>query len=651
MDIDFNILNSYKDDTLRPYQKNLKSKIYEEWLTKKSIMLQMPTGTGKTKLFCSIIKDVHRYGAHNKKAYKTLVLTHKEELVRQVYLELGQKYNLASGIIQGRTMEFPELPVQVACVPTLIRRLDKWTFKDFDFIIVDEAHHIKADSYKKIINAFDRAKLLGLTATPYRLSGEGFTKEFECLITSPSIKEFQKEDFLSQYHYYSIGKDSYVQRTLDGIVKEDIQGDYDSNELIRLYDKDKIRAQIVETYKKYANGKKGIIYTISQEHNKHLLAAFTKQGIKAAAIDSKTDSFKRNELIEDFRKGKYDILLNVNIFSEGFDCPDIEFIQLARPTKSLSMYLQQVGRGLRPHEDKEAVVILDNVGLYNRFGLPSASRNWEFYFKGREKNENGKKFVKRSLEIEGKQRERDLSEGNEKVELIYTSYDKILGEEYEDILDPGIANEVADHLYKRYCACAQKTHQQYFSEFELCKHELGYYYLKIEVDKNTDRKENTYFHLLTQKKLSRKGGKYADVFANWDEKQLSIFELYYNKISIRRFAISLWEDLPKEDINTLISLQEWLKLKPSEEKDQMVNNVFEIGNHIKKMILILSEKLPGFSNCLLYMFCIYGTDNNELYSKYPSLIIQFWKHLYHNIQFNKEISLLFGVFEKIYSIE
>lgn len=656
MDLDFNILSSYKDETLRPYQQDLKSKIYEEWATKKSVMLQMPTGTGKTKLFCSIIKDVHRFGAQSKKAFKTLVLTHKEELVRQVYLELGQKYNLASGIIQGKTMEFHELPVQVACVPTLIRRLDKWTHKDFDIIIVDEAHHIKADSYQKIIKAFDRAKLLGLTATPYRLSGEGFTKEFECLITSPTIKEFQKDGFLSQYHYYSIGKDSFVQRTLDGIVKEDIQGDYDSNELIRLYDKDRIRAQIVETYQKYAAGRKGIVYTINQEHNKHLLEAFSEKGIKAAAIDSKTDSTKRTELIEGFRKGDYDILLNVNIFSEGFDCPDIEFIQLARPTKSMSMYLQQVGRGLRPHEEKEAVIILDNVGLYNRFGLPSAKRNWEFYFKGREKNETGKKFVKRSLDIESRQREQDLSEGNEKVDLIYTSYDEILGEEYADILDPWIANEVAEHLYKRYCNCAKMAYEEYYkNQFELCKHDLGYFYLKEKSNKQSNiHKENDTYNYIIQEKLSRKGGKYADVICNWDTNQFSLFELQYNRISVSRYAISILKDLQIENINFLFSINNWLK-KTDENgnSDETFTQLKTAINILKKIYLPLEEKLPGFSTRLSYMFQSYGCGNidknielhRKLYNNYPSLVILFSKYMNPNMHYEDGIIAIFKVFE------
>lgn len=583
MDLDFKILYSYKDETLRPYQQEIKSKIYEEWQTKKSVMIQMPTGTGKTKLFCSIIKDVHKYSAENKKAYKVLVLTHKQELVRQTGLELGLKYGLAHGIIQAQAMEIKEFPVQIASVPTLIRRLEKWTFKDFDFIIVDEAHHIKAESYQKIIKAFDRAKLLGLTATPYRLSGEGFTKEFESLIVAPTIKEFQEQGFLSQYHYFSIPKNSFVQNAIDSIVKEDIQGDYDSNELIRIYDRDKIRAQIVETYLKYAAGKKGIVYTISQEHNKHLLSAFTNKGIKAAAIDSNTNQEERSNLIEDFKRGKYEVLLNVNIFSEGFDCPDIEFIQLARPTKSMSIYLQQVGRGLRPHETKDEVIILDNVGLYNRFGLPSSKRNWDYYFKGREIKETRKKFTERSLAIERKQKEKDLSEGNEKVELIYTSYDEFHSEDYAYILDPGIANEVADFLYNRYCACAKKVHEEYYSYYELCKHELGYYYLK-----NTD---NDSFNIDIREKLARKGGKYHELLDKvWTFEQEVIFHLFYDRIKLFHSVVEFCEYVV--DNNQI----------PEDDS----KNKFDYFMNLCK------EHYEGFSREIFRLFIYYGFGKEKL---------------------------------------
>lgn len=380
MDIfDFEQLKYSKDTSLRPYQKDNKEKIYEVWKDKRSVMLQMPTGTGKTRLFSSIIKDIESYSTTHGIELTCLVMVHRMELIDQIVKTLMNSYGLESGIIQAGFRQNPELPLQVASVQTLSRRLEKWTEKKFDFIIVDEAHHVPADSYLKIINAFPEAKLLGVTATPYRLSGEGFTDIFDELIVSPSVKEFIDMGVLSKYDYYSVRPNSEIQRDLDQL-KRFQGGDYTDADMTRVCDNDHIRAQVVETYLKYAKGKKGIIYTINKVHNYNLCQDFREHGIKTVAIDSSTPSEVRNKYIEDFKEGKIDIICNVNIFSEGFDCPDIEFIQLARPTQSLSMFLQQVGRGLRISEGKEKCLFLDNVGLYNRFGFPSTKRKWHYHF-------------------------------------------------------------------------------------------------------------------------------------------------------------------------------------------------------------------------------------------------------------------------------
>lgn len=418
MDIfDFEQLKYSKDTSLRPYQKDNKEKIYEVWKDKRSVMLQMPTGTGKTRLFSSIIKDIESYSTNHGIELTCLVMVHRMELIDQIVKTLMNSYGLESGIIQAGFRQNPELPLQVASVQTLCRRLEKWTEKKFDFIIVDEAHHVPADSYLKIINAFPEAKLLGVTATPYRLSGEGFTDIFDKLIVSPSVKEFIDMGVLSKYDYYSVRPNSEIQRDLDQL-KCFQGGDYTDADMTRVCDNDHIRAQVVETYLKYAKGKKGIIYTINKVHNYNLCQDFREHGIKTVAIDSSTPSEVRNKYIEDFKEGKIDIICNVNIFSEGFDCPDIEFIQLARPTQSLSMFLQQVGRGLRISEGKEKCLFLDNVGLYNRFSFPSTKRKWHYHFFGHDEE------VPEPTGGDGtgpiRRRENDLTEGNEEVFLIET---------------------------------------------------------------------------------------------------------------------------------------------------------------------------------------------------------------------------------------
>lgn len=429
----FENLKKYSDTdkSLRDYQRDNKQKVYEAWENCQSVMLQMPTGTGKTRVFASIIKDIRYYSEEAKRAFKVLVLVHRKELVDQIDEELGYRYGLAHGIIQSGDRERKKYPIQIASVQTLIKRLDNWTDKEFDFIIIDEAHHTTAESYQKIIKAFPHAKLLGVTATPCRLSGEGFTGTFEKLILSPTVKQFIDDGYLCQYDYYSVAKSSFIQKEIDGIKKFS-NGDYAEQEMERICNNDRIRAQVVETYLKYANGKKGIVYTINKTHNRNLCEEFCGKGIEAVAMDSSTPKDIREKNIEDFKNGKIRIICNVNLFTEGFDCPDIEFIQLARPTRSLTLYLQQVGRGLRISENKEKTLFLDNVGLYNKFGFPSSHRHWMLHFEGKtSRDESDKKPRKDNTDIEitKRTRKQNLDEGNEKVHLIQTSLD----DEVEDI--------------------------------------------------------------------------------------------------------------------------------------------------------------------------------------------------------------------------
>lgn len=423
--MDYNLfLDSVKsaDADLRPYQSKNKNRIYESWKEHNAVMLQMPTGTGKTRLFVSLLRDIHRYAAEIKTQIRVLILVHRIELIDQISYELGVRYGLAHGIIHSQDRERPMFPFQIASVQTLNRRLDRWSERTFDFIIVDEAHHVLAESYKKIINTYPNAKVLGVTATPYRLSGAGFRPEFDVLIESESIREFIKKGYLSDYEYYSIAPFSQMQHQIDDITKVDSSGDYANSELMEICDKNKIRAQVVDTYLKYAKGRKGIVYTINKLHNKHLCESFCESGVSAVAIDSDTSAEERERLIQQFKRGEIDVLCNVDIFSEGFDCPDIEFVQLARPTKSLSLYLQQVGRGLRVCEGKEKTIFLDNVGLYNRFGVPALKRPWQGYFEGVEGVVESK--IKRERKTDStKPRNivRDLTEGNEKVYLIHST--------------------------------------------------------------------------------------------------------------------------------------------------------------------------------------------------------------------------------------
>ena len=424
------------DETLRPYQVTGKKEIYRAWDTCRTVLFQMPTGTGKTRLFSSIIKDIRRLWQEDKVVRRVLVLAHRKELIDQIDETLSFKYGISHGIIKSGVEETWNRTVQVASVQTIVRRLDKWTAKDFAYIIIDEAHHAVSSTYMKICKQFPEAKILGVTATPCRLTGDALRKLFGVLVVSQPINKFIEQHYLSAYSYYSIKPESRVQRDLDSINHFNIEGDYAEADMMRVIDNNKVRANIVEAYQKYAQGKKGIIYTINQEHNKHICEAFEKIGVKIKAIDSKTPAEERKSTVSQFRSGKIDIICNVNIFSEGFDCPDIEFIQLARPTCSLAMYLQQVGRGLRPHPKGIPATILDNVGSYNKFGLPSANRQWRRHFEGQ-----GQRVTQSSVSTGlGTKTHRKISEGDEDMMLIFSGTAPVV----EQANDFEILNSIRD---------------------------------------------------------------------------------------------------------------------------------------------------------------------------------------------------------------
>ena len=377
-------IDIYREDpTLRVYQQQAKNAIFEAWDRIDSVMFQMPTGTGKTRLFTSIINDINRYSIAIKQPVKIIVIAHRTELIDQIDESLG-KYNIAHGIIAGGRERNLKMPVQVASIQTITNphNIDDAKKLNADFLIIDEAHHSLARTYKSLWDLYPKAKRLGVTATPWRMSGNGFTGLFDDLIMSWPVKKYIDEGYLSHYNYYSLKQSSDISKQIDTINEFNLEGDYKVSAMEHVMNTSKIRAQLLDAYLTLAEGKKGIIYAISQAHSKKICQEYAARGIKIATIDSQTPVLKRKQIVNDFRQGKITIIVNVDIFSEGFDCPDIEFVQLARPTCSLAKYLQQVGRALRPTEQKSHAIILDNVGMYQRFGLPDARRYWRHHFIG-----------------------------------------------------------------------------------------------------------------------------------------------------------------------------------------------------------------------------------------------------------------------------
>lgn len=409
-----------KDITLRDYQQLAKEEIFGKWNCVDNILYQMPTGTGKTRLFTSIIRDISIWGLRHNINYRILIIAHRSELIEQSSRSLD-KYRIKHGVLAGTMKDKRDLTqtIQVASIQTITHPANQCMIDDlkFDFIIIDEAHHAVANSYQKLWEYCPDAKKLGVTATPWRMNNSGFAQIFDAYIPSMSIKDFIQKGWLATYQYYSIPISSELVKSIESIREFDIEGDYKNSALVEVCDTSKIRAQLYDSYEKNVLGKKGIIYSISREHSEHICLQYRSRGVAIENIDSKTPAKLRENVIQAFRNGEIDIIVNVDIFSEGFDCPDIEFIQLARPTKSLVKYIQQVGRGLRKNGDKKCI-ILDNVGMYSRFGLPDEERDWESFFYGEEKETTSTKGYSRNNGCLREYVETDLSEGNEEMILI-----------------------------------------------------------------------------------------------------------------------------------------------------------------------------------------------------------------------------------------
>ena len=354
------------------YQEDMKARIEKALCLHRSVMAQMPTGTGKTYLLTAVIDSFVRA---NPKA-KVWIVAHRRELVSQID-ETVRKFHSYSSATSSLLSSVKAMSIQ-----WLMRHYDEIE-EEPGMIVIDEAHHALAKTYKEMWERFPNAKFLGLTATPCRLNGKGFTDLFDVLVQSWGVPEFISKGRLATYDFVSIKSDGVTQRLIDSLQKRGADGDYQNKEMDMLLNKKPSIERLYRSLEEYGKDRKGIVYAINISHAQKITKLYQEHGVKAIAIDSKTPATERQQDIEAFKKGDIQVLVNVDIFSEGFDCPDVEFVQLARPTLSLAKYLQMVGRGLRVAKGKKNCVIIDNVGLYRVFGLPSQVWNWNAMFEGK----------------------------------------------------------------------------------------------------------------------------------------------------------------------------------------------------------------------------------------------------------------------------
>ena len=411
---------SDKDISLRDYQQSAKESIFKLWNDFDNVLYQMPTGTGKTRLFTSLIRDIRVWSHRFSHPAKILIVAHRTELIDQIDKSL-LKYHVPHGVIAGgvKIKRDLTLPVQVASIQTITHPSNALIARDlaFNFIIIDEAHHAIAMTYTKLWKLYPESKKLGVTATPWRMNNCGFRQNFDTLLLSMPVKEFISKGWLASYDYYSIPANTEIRKSIESIKDFDIEGDYKVSALEKVIDTENIRSRLIDSYQTLAKGKKGIVYSISRKHSENICQQYRSIGVRVVSIDSQTPAKIRERYVNEFKAGNIDIIVNVDIFSEGFDCPDIEFVQLARPTKSLVKYIQQVGRGLRINGDKKCV-ILDNVGLYLTFGFPDEDHPWMNYFEGESTNPSLSSKVEALGMTVQKEREPNLKEGDDEMVLL-----------------------------------------------------------------------------------------------------------------------------------------------------------------------------------------------------------------------------------------
>ena len=519
-----------KEIKLFDYQEDMKERIEKALRLHRSVMAQMPTGTGKTVLLASVVESFLREHSN----CNVWIVAHRRELVSQIRETIERVFFESPRPSFQRGLHFLPKPLflrkrgcnrPTRCSEPLRSKVGgpskvspdcagwdrlgaaclrpaeglgdrlgmsgaskvspdclsasafnvpikavsiQWLSKHYDeieeepgLIVIDEAHHALAKTYKEMWERFPNTKFLGLTATPCRLNGKGFTDLFDVLVQSWSVPEFIGKGRLATYDFVSIKSDGVTQRLIDSLQKRGADGDYQNKEMDMLLNKKPSIERLYRSLEEFGKDRKGIVYAINISHANAIAEFYREHGIAAVAIDSKTPASERRMLIERFKSSSLSfskitpslftikegstshpdpltlrgeggnrptrcseplrskvggaskpspdcagwdrlgatclraadgvgdglapiqVLVNVDIFSEGFDCPDVEFVQLARPTLSLAKYLQMVGRGLRVAKGKKNCVIIDNVGLYRVFGLPSQVWNWNAMFEGK----------------------------------------------------------------------------------------------------------------------------------------------------------------------------------------------------------------------------------------------------------------------------
>lgn len=348
---------------LRDYQLDTINGIYNSLKNgNKCIVVQSPPRTGKTVIMSEIARRA------TDKNNRVLFMVHRKEIIDQA----------------KKTFEKQNVNLSLAdfgMVQTLTRNIEK--IKEPQVIFVDEGHHALAKTYQRILDAFPNAVKLLFTATPERTSKKQLDSIATDIVLGKQISELIESGNLAPFKYYSVGD---FDRTK---LKKSSTGDFTTKSIDQEFSKN-IYGDVLFHYKKLAKGKQAVVYCYSVENAIETAKMFNDAGISAVEVDGSTDKEERNKIINDFRNGKIQVMTNVELFTEGLDLPNVDCVIMTRPTASLSLYLQFSMRCLNPRENKQAIII-DHVGNWKQFGLPSAERDWQESMITKEKSKKSKK--------------------------------------------------------------------------------------------------------------------------------------------------------------------------------------------------------------------------------------------------------------------
>lgn len=353
--------------TLRPYQEDMLVRTRAALQRHKRVLLQAPTGAGKTAL------TVYMMGRAAEQGKRSMFLVHQTELLSQTSRALWAQKLEHGMIAAGRSRS--RQPAQVASVQTLVRRLDQ--YERPDLIIIDECHRSASASYQAILEHWPGVRVVGLTATPQRTDGKGLDDTYETIVLGPSIRELMDAGYLCDYEIFA------PPNTIDLSSVKTRMGDYDKGELEATLDKPTITGDAVATYRKHASGKRCVVMCVSIKHAEHVRDSYLAAGVPAEMIEGSMTNKEREEVLNRMRTGQTLVIAQVQLLIEGVDIPSIEVVQWLRPTQSLIVWMQGNGRGLRPSPGKQSLLILDQVGNWSRHGLPDDDREWSL--EGRKK--------------------------------------------------------------------------------------------------------------------------------------------------------------------------------------------------------------------------------------------------------------------------